>query len=143
MEKRMKFKPTGIIFTLPESEIRRIWAEDGGKNYELIDEIDIPPMEAVPVSTTYEQVVEEHEVRSFYDYTAAELREFCKANDLKASGSKAELLERCLEYTQQLADEQANNEPEVVENVDNSGEDIENQSEEVAEKVEEPEAEEE
>lgn len=139
----MKFKPTGIVFTLPEEEIRRIWAEDGGKNYELVDKIDIPPMEVIPVSTTYEQVVETEEVRSFYDYTADELREFCEANGLKKSGNKADLLERCLEYTQQLADEQANNEPEAVENVDNSGEDVENQSEEVLEKVEEPEAEEE
>ena len=100
MEKRMKFKPTGIVFTLPEEEIKRIWAEDGGKNYELLDELDIPPMEVIPVTTTYEQVVEEETVRSFYDYTAAELKEFCKANGLKATGSKAELLERCLEFNQ-------------------------------------------
>lgn len=114
MEKRMKFKPTGIVFTLPESEIRRIWAEDGGKNYELIDEIDIPPMEVIPVTTTFEQVVETEEVRSFYDYTTAELREFCKENGLKTGGNKAELLKRCLEFKcgeTGAAEEQ----PEIVE----------------------------
>ena len=114
MEKRMKFKPTGIVFTLPEEEIKRIWAEDGGKNYELLDEIDIPPMEVIPVSTTYEQVVEGEEVRSFYDYTTAELREFCKENGLKTGGNKAELLERCLEFKcgeTGAAEEQ----PEIVE----------------------------
>lgn len=107
MEKRMKFKPTGIIFTLPESEIRRIWAEDGGKNYELIDEIDIPPMEVIPVSTTYEQVVETGVPRHLSEYTYEELKAFAKENGLKASGSKAVLLERCVKYTEQVAEDEA------------------------------------
>ena len=103
------FKPTGIVYKLPEAEILRILSEDHGFNYEVLDEdFKMPTATKENIKTIFEQVVEDEEVRSFYDYTVAELKEFCKANGLKANGGKAELLERCLEFTQ--VDEQASEE---------------------------------
>lgn len=98
-EYRIKFKPTGIVFMLPEAEIKRIWKDDHGHNYELIDnDLNLEKEEAIKITTTYEQVVEDETVRSFYDYTTAELREFCKENGLNSGGNKAALLERCLNF---------------------------------------------
>jgi len=114
-ECRIKFKPTGIIFTLPEAEIKRIWKDDHGHNYELVDgDLNLEKEETIKITTTYEQVVEDETVRSFYDYTTVELKEFCKENGLSTSGNKAVLLERCLEFTQQMADEQVIEEVEQV-----------------------------
>ena len=106
-EYRIRFKPTNNVFALPEEEIRRILKEDRGFNYEILDkDFVVEPQEAFSITTTFEQVVEEETVRGFEDYTADELREFCKANDLKVSGNKSELLKRCLEFTKQLAEAQ-------------------------------------
>lgn len=110
-EYRIKFKPTGIIYTLPEAEVKRIWKDDHGHNYELVDgDLDLEQEEVIKITTTYEKVVEEDAPRSFYEYTTAELKEFCKENGLSTGGNKAALLERCLEYTQQIVDEQAGEE---------------------------------
>lgn len=55
---RIKFKPTGNIFDLPEEEARRIVVEDRGLNYEVLDgEIKID--DKTPEETTvYNQIVE-------------------------------------------------------------------------------------
>ena len=112
-EYKLKFKPTGIVYSLPEEEIRRIYKEDHGFNYELVDgDLDLFEGEVTEITTTFEQVVEEDEVRGLADYTKAELVEFAKENGLDATGNKPELLERCIEFTKQMAEEQN----KVVEN---------------------------
>ena len=60
---KIKFKPTGNIFELPENEVIRITVEDRG-NYEIIDKPTKAVEEAlkeevVEETSTYNQVVEE------------------------------------------------------------------------------------
>ena len=115
MEYRIKFKPTGIVFNLPKEEIARIIKDDHGYNYEVLDKEAAISAEPVNlVTTTYEQVVETEEVRGLDQYTYEELKAFAKENGLKASGSKATLLERCIEYTKQIAEAQECIADEVV-----------------------------
>lgn len=106
-EFRIKFKPTGVVFTLPEEEIQRIWKDDHGHNYEILDEgVNLSKEPVAAITTTYEQVVETDAPRHLSEYTYAELKEFAKENGLKPSGSKTDLLKRCIEYTKQVAEEQ-------------------------------------
>lgn len=98
-EYKLKFKPTGIVYSLPEEEIRRIFKEDHGFNYELVDgDLDLSEGGVTEITTTFEQVVEGDEPRSLHDYTKKELVAFAEENGLDTSGNKPELLERCLEF---------------------------------------------
>ena len=63
-EFRIMFKPTGIVYTLPEAEIQRILKDDHGFNYEVLDKgIHIETPETVQITTTFQQVVEGNEVQ--------------------------------------------------------------------------------
>ena len=108
-EFRIMFKPTGIVYTLPEAEIQRILKDDHGFNYEVLDKgVHIETPETVQITTTFQQVVEGDEVRGLDQYTYNELKQFAKENGLDTSGKTEVLRERCIAFTEQQAAAQNN-----------------------------------
>jgi len=130
IEVKLRFIPTGNTFTLPEEEARKIFETDRG-NYEIIGEQN--NIEIKKEKTTYEKVV--NEVKPLSEYNYAELKAFAKENNIKASGNKEELLERCIEFTKQEADKQTG--INTVVEVQNTDQTEENRSEKQLEMVEE------
>lgn len=130
IEVKLRFIPTGNTFILPEEEARKIFEADRG-NYEIVGEQN--NIETRKEKTTYDKVVDEVKPLSAYNY--AELKAFAKEKNIKASGNKEELLERCIEYTKQEADKQA--EANTVVEVQNTDQTEENQSEKQLDMVEE------
>ena len=123
-EFKIKFIPTGNVFSLPEAEIDELVKIDRG-NYEVLDKDYVFKKKGNVLSepTVLEQVMDDTNtnenndensgdqndqdvVRGLEDYTVDELKKFAEENNLKKSGSKAELLERCIEFTRQLAAKQ-------------------------------------
>lgn len=84
---RIKYKPTGNVFDLPEAEARRIYIEDKGFNYEVLDgKIEIEDKN-VEKTSVYNKIVEEDkqeetkdgeneksEEKSLESYTVPELK---------------------------------------------------------------------
>lgn len=101
---RIKFKPTGNIFDLPEEEAKRIVIEDKGFNYEVLDgEIKIDD-ETPEETTVYNQIVEnetendnaeekteeteeDDKPKALEDYTIPELKS--RLDELKIPYSKS------------------------------------------------------
>ena len=58
---QIKYKPTGIVFDLPETNVRELMRKDKG-NYEVLDKKFVPDEEPIiEETTTYNQVVVEVE----------------------------------------------------------------------------------
>jgi hypothetical protein len=58
---QIKYKPTGIVFDLPETNVRELMKKDKG-NYEVLDKKFVPDEEPIiEETTTYNQVVVEVE----------------------------------------------------------------------------------
>lgn len=118
IEVKLRFIPTGNTFILPEEEARKIFETDRG-NYEIVGEQN--NIEIKKEKTTYDKVVDE--VKPLSEYNYAELKAFAKKNNIKASGNKEELLERCIEFTKQEADKQKEtNTVAEVQNIDQTEE---------------------
>ena len=61
---QIKYKPTGIIFDLPETNVRELMRKDKG-NYEVLDKKFVPDEEPIiEETTTYNQVVIEEQVEA-------------------------------------------------------------------------------
>lgn len=61
---QIKYKPTGIVFDLPETNVRELMRKDKG-NYEVLDKKFVPDEEPViEETTTYNQVVVEEKVET-------------------------------------------------------------------------------
>lgn len=61
---QIKYKPTGIVFDLPESNVRELMRKDKG-NYEVLDKKFVPDEEPIiEETTTYNQVVVEEKVEA-------------------------------------------------------------------------------
>lgn len=104
---RIKYIPTGNVFDLPEAEARRIYIEDKGFNYEVLDgKIEIEN-ENVEKTSVYNKIVEEDkqeeekdgeneksEEKSLESYTVPELK--AKLDELNIeypkNAKKAELI---------------------------------------------------
>lgn len=57
---KLKYTPTGNVFTLPEAEAKRIYLEDKGFNYEIVGGQNIElPDETIEESTVYDEVVQD------------------------------------------------------------------------------------
>ena len=61
---KIKYKPTGIVFDLPEKNVRELMRKDKG-NYEVLDKKFVPDEEPViEETTTYNQVVVEEATKT-------------------------------------------------------------------------------
>ena len=61
---QIKYKPTGIVFDLPETNVRELMKKDKG-NYEVLDKKFVPDEEPIiEETTTYNQVVVEEKVEA-------------------------------------------------------------------------------
>ena len=61
---QIKYKPTGIVFDLPETNVRELMRKDKG-NYEVLDKKFVPDEEPIiEETTTYNQVVVEEQVET-------------------------------------------------------------------------------
>lgn len=61
---QIKYKPTGIVFDLPETNVRELMKKDKG-NYEVLDKKFVPDEEPIiEETTTYNQVVVEEKVET-------------------------------------------------------------------------------
>lgn len=61
---KIKYKPTGIVFDLPEKNVRELMRKDKG-NYEVLDKKFVPDEEPIiEETTTYNQVVVEEKVEA-------------------------------------------------------------------------------
>lgn len=127
---RIKFKPTGNIFDLPEEEARRIVIEDKGFNYEVLDgEIKIDD-EISEKTSVYNLIVngnqpddskksgtedEKEQVKPFEQWTIPELK--AKLDDMNIKYSKSakkdDLLELFKENKIPLTDNETKSDEET------------------------------
>lgn len=82
---KLKYTPTGNVFTLPEAEARRIYLEDKGFNYEVVEgKIEIEE-EKTEETSVYKQIVQDDGTETTEEKTDGEktLKE-CTVPELKA-----------------------------------------------------------
>lgn len=132
-EVKLKYVPTGIIFSMPKEDAVEIMKTDRG-NYEAVD-FKFPEAKEIVETTTFEQVVESDEEKE-YDREArekelkklkvADLIAFCDENKIAyaETDKKADLIEKIIEAetkneaaeeTHTLATTETTTEEQVVE----------------------------
>ena len=132
-EVKLKYVPTGIIFSMPKEDAIEIMKTDRG-NYEAVD-FKFPEAKEIVETTTFEQVVESDEEKE-YDREArekelkklkvADLIAFCDENKIAyaETDKKADLIEKIIEAetkneaaeeTHTLATTETTTEEQVVE----------------------------
>ncbi len=84
---KLKYNPTGNVFTLPEAEAKRIYIEDKGFNYTVVEgKIDLED-ETIETTTVYDEIVQD------------ETTEENKGNNPPANGEKTDGEKTLEEYT--------------------------------------------
>lgn len=132
-EVKLKYVPTGIIFSMPKEDAIEIMKTDRG-NYEAVD-FKFPEAKEIVETTTFEQVVESDEEKE-YDREArekelkklkvADLIAYCDKNKIAyaETDKKADLIEKIIEAetkneaaeeTHTLATTETTTEEQVVE----------------------------
>lgn len=132
-EVKLKYVPTGIIFSMPKEDAIEIMKTDRG-NYEAVD-FKFPEAKEIVETTTFEQVVESDEEKE-YDREArekelkklkvADLIAYCDENKIAyaETDKKADLIEKIIEAetkneaaeeTHTLATTETTTEEQVVE----------------------------
>lgn len=132
-EVKLKYVPTGIVFSMPKEDAIEIMKTDRG-NYEAVD-FKFPEAKEIVETTTFEQVVESDEEKE-YDRDArekelkklkvADLIAYCDENKIAyaETDKKADLIEKIIEAetkneaaeeTHTLATTETTTEEQVVE----------------------------
>lgn len=132
-EVKLKYVPTGIVFSMPKEDAIEIMKTDRG-NYEAVD-FKFPEAKEIVETTTFEQVVESDEEKE-YDREArekelkklkvADLIAYCDENKIAyaETDKKADLIEKIIEAetkneaaeeTHTLATTETTTEEQVVE----------------------------
>ena len=132
-EVKLKYVPTGIVFSMPKEDAIEIMKTDRG-NYEAVD-FKFPEAKEIVETTTFEQVVESDEEKE-YDREArekelkklkvADLIAYCDENKIAyaKTDKKADLIEKIIEAetkneaaeeTHTLATTETTTEEQVVE----------------------------
>lgn len=106
---QIKYIPTGHIFDLPETEVKRILAEDRGHNYDLVEETKeakkiveeveelIEEVKPVDDGNIYNQIIEEDNLKEqLQEKSRDEIRKILSELGIKwvITESKAKLIEK-------------------------------------------------
>ncbi len=100
---------TGYIYNLRKNDCDRLITEEPD-NFEIVDKDYVKPVKKTDEKTVYEQVIVDNELpaiainKSIAEYTYAELKKYCKENNLSTSGNTEVLRERILKFEAEKAE---------------------------------------